>query len=74
MIEIKNKGKGPVQIVVRSKTSPRAFTTLIIPGIGKGLNVRQIEDEQATDVIERVEKLGLISTRYVPNNEIIKGD
>ena len=74
MIEIKNKGRGPVQIVVRSKTAPRAFTTLIIPGIGKGLNVRQIEDEQATDVIERVEKMGLISTRYVPNNEIIKGD
>lgn len=74
MIEIKNKGRGPVQILVRSKTAPRAFTTLIIPGIGKGLNVRQIEDEQATDVIERVEKMGLISTRYVPNNEIIKGD
>lgn len=74
MIEIKNKGRGPVQLVVRSKTAPRAFTTLIVPGIGKGKNVRLITDEQATEYIERVAKMGLISTRYVPNNEIIKGD
>jgi hypothetical protein len=74
MIEIKNKGKSPVQLVVRSRKAPRAFTTLIIPGIGKGQNIRLIEDELATEYIERVEKMGLISTRYVPNNEIRKGD
>lgn len=74
MIEIKNKLKSPVQLVVRSRKAPRAFTTLIIPGIGKGNNVRLIEDEAATEYIERVEKMGLISTRYVPNNEIRKGD
>lgn len=74
MIEIKNKGKSPVQLVVRSRKAPRAFTTLIIPGIGKGNNVRLIEDELSTEYIERVEKLGLISTRYVSNNEIRKGD
>ena len=74
MIEIKNKLKSPVQLVVRSRKAPRAFTTLIIPGIGKGKNVRLIEDELVTEYIERVEKMGLISTRYVPNNEIRKGD
>lgn len=74
MIEIKNKGRSPVQLVVRSRTAPRAFTTLIIPGIGKGNNIKLIADELATEYIERVEKMGLISTRYVPNNEIIKGD
>jgi hypothetical protein len=75
MIEIKNKGKSPVQLVVRSRKAPRAFTTLIIPGIGKGKNVRLIEDELNTEYITRVEKMGLISTRYVPNNEInVKGD
>jgi hypothetical protein len=74
MIEIKNKGRSPVQILVRSKTAPKAFTTLIIPGIGKSQNVRMIEDEQATEYIERVEKFGLISTRHVPNQEIRKGD
>ena len=74
MIEIKNKQKSPVQILVRSRTAPRAFTTLIIPGIGKQKNVRLIEDEQKTDIIERVEKMGLISTRYIPNSEIRKGD
>jgi hypothetical protein len=74
MLEIKNKQKSPVQLVVRSRTAPRAFTTLIIPGVGKGNNIRLIEDESVTEYIERVEKMGLISTRYVPNNEIRKGD
>jgi hypothetical protein len=74
MIEIKNKQKSPIQILVRSRKAPRAFTTLNIPGIGKGNNVRLIEDERVTEYIERVEKMGLISTRYVPNNEISKGD
>lgn len=74
MIEIKNKGKSPVQLIVRSRKAPREFTTLIIPGIGKGNNVKFIKDELTTEYIERVEKMGLISTRYVPNNEIRKGD
>jgi len=74
MIEIKNKQKSPVQLVVRSRKAPRAFTTLIVPGIGKGKNVRLIEDELVTEYIERVEKMGLISTKYIPNNEIRKGD
>lgn len=73
MIEIKNKLKSPVQLVVRSRKAPRAFTTLIVPGIGKGNNIRLIEDELATEYIERVEKMGLISTRYLPNN-ISKGE
>ena len=74
MIEIKNKIKSPVQLVVRSRKAPRAFTTLIIPGVGKGKNVRLIDDELKTEYIDRVEKMGLISTRYIPNSEIRKGD
>jgi hypothetical protein len=74
MIEIKNKQKSPVQILVRSRKSPRSFTTLIIPGVGKGQNIRLIDDELKTDIIDRVEKMGLISTRYIPNSEIRKGD
>lgn len=73
MIEIKNKLRSPVQVLVRSKTAPKAFTTLIIPGIGAGKNTRLIADELVTDVIERVEKMGLISTRYIPNR-VEKGD
>jgi hypothetical protein len=67
MIEIRNKKRSPVQVLVRSKTAPRQFTTLIIPGIGKGQNIRYITDEAETDVIKRVEQLGLITTRYIPN-------
>ena len=67
MIEIKNKQRSPVQIVVRSKTAPRAFTTKIVPGIGAGKNVILIEDEMATDYIDRVAKTGLIATRYISN-------
>jgi hypothetical protein len=46
MIEIKNKTRGPVQLVVRSKLAPRAFTTLNIPGIGNSKNVVFVEDER----------------------------
>lgn len=74
MIEIKNKDRSPVQIVVRSRKASRQFTTLIIPGIGAGNNVRLIEDEKViSDVLERVEKKGLISTRYIPNR-VEKGE
>ena len=68
MIEIENKGRSPIQLVVRSKKAPRAFTTLIVPGIGSGNNIKVIEDERHTDVIDRVEKMGLITTRYLPND------
>ncbi len=74
MIEVKNHQRSPVQLIVRSRTAPRAFTTLIVPGIGKGNNVRLIEDERVTEYIDRVEKMGLITTRYIPNSEIRKGD
>lgn len=68
MLEITNKTKGPLQLLVRSKTKPRSFTTLRICGIGAGKNVCVIEDEAKTEYIDRVEKVyGLISTRHIPN-------
>jgi hypothetical protein len=72
MIEITNRQKSPVQVLVRSRRSPRSFTTLNIPGIGKGNNIYLLEDERITDYIERVEKLGLISTRKI--NRLTKGE
>jgi hypothetical protein len=65
MIEITNKQKSPVQVLVRSRVRPRSFTTLNIPGIGAGKNIYLLEDERATEYIYRVEKLGLISTRKI---------
>ncbi len=65
MIEITNKMKSPVQLVVRSKKAPRAFTTLNIPGVGKGHNVRVITDESHTEYIDRVERMGLMSTKKI---------
>ena len=73
MIEIRNKGRSPVQLVVRSRKAPRAFTTLIVPGIGNGKNVVLIEDELWTNVIDRVEKMGLITTKRIPN-KISRGE
>lgn len=74
MIEIKNRHKSPVQVLVMSRKRPHSFTTLIIPGVGIGKNVKYIEDEMHTQYIDRVERQGLISTRHIPNNEIRKGD
>jgi hypothetical protein len=74
MIEIKNKTRGPIPVLVRSGTAPREFTTLVIPGIGVGKNIRMISDEMVIqDVVERLEKSGLVSTRYV-SNRVGKGE
>lgn len=67
MLEIKNKNRFPVQLVIRSRKAPRSFTVLNVPGIGNGKNICYVEDERTTEYIERAEKDGLITTRHIPN-------
>lgn len=74
MIEIKNKTKGPIQVLIRSRKSPKSFTTLNIPGIGSGKNTYLMEDERNTEYVERAESLGLISTRHLTKRELNKGE
>jgi hypothetical protein len=74
MIEIKNKTRSPVQILIRSRKSPKAFTTLNVPGVGAGNNVYILEDERNTEYVERAERMGLISTRHLTKKEMNKGD
>ena len=70
MIEIKNKTRGPVSLLVRSKKA-KNFTNLVVPGIGAGKNVVLIEDEQfISEVAERIEKLGMISTKYISSKDL----
>lgn len=74
MIEIKNKNKFPVQLVVRSKKKPNSFTTLIVPGRGAGKNVYYLQDELTTEYVNRAEKeYNLITTKYIPDREF-KGE
>lgn len=72
MLEITNKQKFQVQLIVKSKKRVNSFTTLNIPGIGRKKNIYLLEDERATEYIDKAEKDGLISTRYVPNK--LKGE
>jgi hypothetical protein len=65
MLEITNRQKYPVQLIIRSRRATRSFTTLNIPGVGKGKNIYFLEDERSTDYIDRAEKDGLISTRHI---------
>jgi len=74
MLEIKNNKRHPVQLVIRSRKAPRAFTCLNIPGVGAGKNIYYLEDERATEYIDRAEKEGLISTRHIPNDKLSKGE
>lgn len=69
MIEITNKQRSPISLTVKSKKAPRTFTSLTVPGLGAGHNVRIIPDEFTTEYIERAEKQGLISTRYIPQSK-----
>lgn len=74
MIEITNLKRHPVQIVVRSKAAPKSFTTLNVPGVGRGQNVRYISDEMNTVYVANAEhNMKWIKTRQVPN-EMSKGD
>ena len=73
MLEIRNKSKFPVQLIIRSRAAPKAFTTLNIPGVGSGKNVYLLEDERNTPYIQRVEDMGLISTKHIPN-KLRKGE
>lgn len=74
MIEIKNKKRFPVQLVIRSRRSVKSFTTLNIPGKGKGNNIYYLEDERSTEYVDRAEAWGFISTKYIPNEELTKGE
>lgn len=69
MIEITNKQRSPISLMVKSKKAPRSFTILNIPGLGAGHNVRVIPDEFTTEYVERAEKQGLISTKYIPQSK-----
>jgi hypothetical protein len=74
MIEITNRKKGPVQLVIRSRKHLNNFTTLCIPGIGSGKNVYLLADELMTEVVSRVEGTGDITTKYVKNIVTTKGE
>lgn len=65
MLKITNKQKCPIQLILRTKVKPRGFTTLNVPGIGAGKNTVYIEDEMATEYIEKLQKNKLITTKYV---------
>ena len=72
MIHIENIHRAPVQLVVRSRIHNGGFTTLNIPGVGAGKNFYDLEDELMTEFVERAEKEGFITTKYV--NTVIEGE
>lgn len=73
MIEVTNRKKSPVQIILKSRRpvggSSKAFTTKNIPGKGAGHNVYCFEDERKTEYIDRLEKMGLISVKHLPDDD-----
>jgi hypothetical protein len=73
MLEITNKKRHPVQLIIRSRRAIKSFTTLNIPGVGAGKNVLVLEDERSTPYIDRAEKDGLISIRHI-TNKLRKGE
>ena len=74
MIEIRNKTRSPIPIMVKSRKAPRSFTTLTIPGMGADANVVLIPDEKWTDEISRLEEKKMISVRRISNNQIREGE
>lgn len=72
MIQIVNKKRGPIQLVVRSRTHNGGFTTLSIPGVGAGKNIYNLEDELMTEWVERARDDGFITLKYL--NNVIDGE
>jgi hypothetical protein len=73
MLEITNKKRHPVQLIIRSRRATKSFTTLNLPGVGAGKNIFVLEDERSTPYIDRAEKDGLISIRHI-TNKLRKGE
>ena len=73
MLEITNKKKHPVQLIIRSRRATKSFTTYNLPGVGSGKNILVLEDERSTPYIDRAEKDGLISIRHI-TNKLRKGE
>jgi len=73
MMQIRNRHKGPTQLVVRSfserREHARAFTTLNIPG---NTTITLPDERIVTEYLERSKKWGLLSTKYIPDNEVQK--
>jgi len=70
MIEITNKTRSPVQLLVR--TGPQKgknFTVLNIPGLGSNHNVYVLEDERHTEYIDRAERDGLITQKKITKKQ-----
>lgn len=65
MIEVTNRQRSPVQLIIRSRRHPNAFTTKNVPGVGGGKNVVWIADELTTEYVERLARTGFITTRQV---------
>ena len=65
MLEITNRNKFPLQLVVKSRTAPASFTVKNVPGIGSGKNFFLLEEDRITDYILRAEKKGLITTKFL---------
>ena len=65
MLEITNRKKFAMQLVVKARKTPGSFTVLNIPGIGSGKNIFLLEEEMSTDYILRAEKQGFITTKIL---------
>lgn len=62
MIEIINKQRGPIQLMLRSKTKANGFDLATLKGFGAGQNRMVISEEEMTPQISRLENLKLITT------------
>ncbi|MHA2043430.1 MAG: hypothetical protein ACW99G_01475 [Candidatus Thorarchaeota archaeon] len=49
MIEIINRKRSPISLMVKSLKAPRSFTIMNIPGVGAGHNVKELAEERITD-------------------------
>lgn len=63
MLEITNKTKSPLQLMLRSRKKVNGFGLTVLPGMGKGKNKIVIRDEEMTPQIQSLRDLKLLTIR-----------
>jgi hypothetical protein len=67
MLEIKNRRRYPMPLIIKSKRRPKSMTIINIPAMGKGKNIYLLDDELHTLYVDAAEKAGDISIKKIPS-------
>lgn len=67
MIEIRNKRRYPISLIIKSRRRPRGMAIINICSIGKGKNIYLLDDELNTEYVDKAAAAGDIEIKRIPS-------